>query len=432
MGEFMETCQCGRAHRSSVKRVIAESGAINALPEQIRLLGGKKVFILADENTYSAAGEKVTDVLKKSGVSYSLRVLSGRLAPDEKTVGSAFMLFDSDCDVIVGVGSGVINDTCKLLGVKTGKPYIIIATAPSMDGYASATSSMDVDGVKTSLQTKCPDVIIGDTDVLKNAPVRSLQAGLGDMLAKYVAICEWRIANLVTGEYYCENVASLVRSALKKCADNADGLLKRDETAVKAVFDGLTLSGMAMEYAGVSRPASGAEHSMSHVFDMRALEFGTGGDLHGIQCAVCTLYVVRAYEQLSAMPFDEKRAIKHAENFDLDGWREKLTAFIGKGAKAMIELDKKERKYDRAKHAERLKNIIGNKDEILKIVKEELPDSAYILSLLKKIGAPVCCEDIGIEKAVLPTVFAAAKDIRDKYILPRLCWDLGVIDDIRF
>ena len=118
---------------------------------------------------------------------------------------------------------------------------------------------------------------------------------------------------------------------------------------------------------------------------------------------------------------------------DIDkAWREKLSAFMGKGAKAMIELDKKERKYDRAKHAERLKNIIGNKDKILKIVKEELPDSAYILSLLNKIGAPVCCEDIGIEKAVLPTVFAAAKDIRDKYILPRLCWDLGVIDDIRF
>ena len=103
------------------------------------------------------------------------------------------------------------------------------------------------------------------------------------MLAKYVSICEWRIANLITGEYYCETIAQMVRTALKKCVDNAEGLLKRDEEAIKAVFEGLIIGGVAMSYAGVSRPASGVEHYFSHVWDMRALEFGTNMDLHGIQ-----------------------------------------------------------------------------------------------------------------------------------------------------
>lgn len=206
------------------------------------------------------------------------------------------MHYDTKCDLIIAVGPGVINDIGKFLSKLTKTSYIIVATAPSMDGYASATSSMAMDGLKISLHTKCPDVIIGDTDVLKNAPIRMLQAGIGDMLAKHVSICEWRIAHLLIGEYYCEYVADLVRSALKKCVENAYGVLKREPEAVKAVFDGLIICGRAMEYAGISRPASGVEHYISHVWDMRGLEFGTKTDLHGIQCAIVTLVATPIYE----------------------------------------------------------------------------------------------------------------------------------------
>ena len=203
------------------------------------------------------------------------------------------MHFDKSCDVVVGVGSGVINDVCKILSNATGNPYIIVGTAPSMDGYASATSSMSRDGVKVSLNSRCADVIIGDTDILKTAPDHMLRSGLGDMLAKFVSIAEWRIAHLITGEYYCEEVAQLIRTALKKCVDNAEGLLKREDAAVEAVFEGLVIGGVAMAYAGTSRPASGVEHYISHVLDMRGMEFGTPVDLHGTQCAVGTLIAVK-------------------------------------------------------------------------------------------------------------------------------------------
>ena len=115
-----------------------------------------------------------------------------------------------------------------------------------MDGYASATSSMSRDGVKVSLNSRCADVIIGDTDILKTAPLHMLKSGLGDMLAKFVSIAEWRIAHIITGEYYCEEVAQLIRSAVKKCVDNAAGLLQRDEAAIEAVFEGLVIGGVAM------------------------------------------------------------------------------------------------------------------------------------------------------------------------------------------
>ena len=231
--EILKNCSCGKVHPQLNAEIITEKNATQKLPAIIRKLGGK-VFVLSDVNTHKAAGEKVIGILEKNNILYTgYTFQDASLKPDEKAVGSAVMHFDYSCDVILGVGSGVINDIGKILSRVANLPYIIVATAPSMDGYASASSSMDIDGLKVSLPSKCPDVIIGDTEIMKTAPDRMLKAGLGDMLAKYISICEWRISHEITGEYYCENIAQLVRTALKKCIDNADGLLKRDEEAVR-------------------------------------------------------------------------------------------------------------------------------------------------------------------------------------------------------
>lgn len=425
------TCpNCGKVHKTSVKEVVSEPGAVEKISEFIKLFNSSKPFILADSNTYKAAGERVSRILNNDGISYSEYLFgSGTVKPDEKSVGSVMMHYDSDCDLIIAVGSGVINDTGKILSKLTKNPYIIVATAPSMDGYASATSSMDVDGLKVSLSSRCPDVIIGDTDILKNAPIRMIQSGLGDMLAKYISICEWRIAHLLIGEYYCEYVADLVRAALKKCIDNAGGVLKREPKAVKAVFDGLIMAGKAMEYAGISRPASGVEHYISHIWDMRGLAFGTKTDLHGIQCAIGTLVAARVYEKLKKYSPDKEKALAYVKSFDVEKWNESLTEFVGGGAAAMIELEKKEQKYSVEKHRARLDKIINNWDEIVKIINEEVPSAEEIERILYSISAPKTCDEIGIDNKILPMTFKASKDIRDKYVLSRLCWDLGITED---
>lgn len=428
-----EMCTCGKVHKTSVKRVISESGAIYKIPECVRELGGKKPFILADGNTYLALGAKTEQILTEHGIDHCSYVFANQtVEPDEKSIGAAVMHYNSTCDVIIGVGSGVINDIGKIISKTAHKPYIIAATAPSMDGYASATSSMAMDGLKISLPSRCPDVIIGDTDVLKEAPMRMLQAGLGDMLAKYISICEWRIAHLLLGEYYCEHVANLVRKALQTCVRNAEGLLHREPKAVQAVFDGLIMGGMAMEYAGVSRPASGVEHYISHVWDMRGLAFDTKTDLHGIQCAVATCSAARIYEQLKSRKPNREKALAYVQGFQKEAWNRQLSAFIGRGAEAMIALEKKEQKYSVEGHKARLCRIVENWDAILKIVCEEVPPAAEIERILDSIGAPKSCEEIGIDPSVLPMTFAASKDIRDKYVLSRLCWDLGILDEIQF
>ena len=391
----------------------------------------KKVYLVADQNTYSVAGEKVFEILTQSEVSVSKYVFASKnLEPDESAVGMATMNYRPGCDAVIGVGSGVINDICKIVAATANKPYIIVATAPSMDGYASATSSMTMSGLKISLPSKCAEVIIGDTDILCKAPIKMMISGLGDMIAKYVSICEWRISNLVTGEYYCEKIAQLVRDSLKKCVDHAEGLLKRDESAVTAVFEGLVVCGAAMKFAGISRPASGIEHYFSHVWDMRAVEFGTPADFHGIQCAVGTLLSIKLYEKIKSVTPDKIKATNYVQSFDFSAWSETLRAFLGKGAESMIALEGKEQKYNVEKHSERLNRLIEKWDEIQKIINEELPLLDEIDTFYDKVGLPKTMKEIGIDEADLSLSFKATKDIRDKYVLSRICWDLGIIDEI--
>lgn len=429
IGNKIMDCSCGRLHEAGLDTYVAEKGAVSRVPEFVRQYGASKAFLLADRDTYAAAGEQVARVLEKAGIPFTAYILPDRMPkPDEHTLGAVMMHYDSTCDILIGVGSGVIHDLGKVVAHISGKPYIIVATAPSMDGYASKTSSMERDGLKTSLPTTCANVVIGDIDILKKAPKRMLISGLGDMLAKYVSLCEWRISHLVTGEYYCETVAQLVRDAVKKCTDNAAGLLKREDAAVQAVFEGLIIGGVAMNYAGLSRPASGVEHYFSHVWDMRGLEFGTPVDFHGIQCAIGTRYAVGIYHRLKHMVPDREKALEAVRNFDREAYFRELQAFLGKGAEVMIAQEAREGKYDPDKHSSRLEVILGNWEQILQIMEEELPEPEQLDAILDMIEAPKTLEEIGLDAAILPMTFRATRDIRDKYVLSRLCWDLGVTE----
>ncbi len=427
--EFL--CDCGKVHNGLIDEYIVERGAIKKLCGYIKKYGGTRAFVLADTNTANVAMKAVCDAL--GDIPFSEYVFKDtRVAPDEATVGSAIMHFDRRCDIVVGIGSGVINDIGKIVANVANVPYIIVATAPSMDGYASATSSVDMDGLKVSLPSKCANVVIGDIDILSTAPERMLIAGIGDMLAKYVSICEWRISSIITGEYYCESIATMIRRALKSCVENASGLLSREEGAIKAVFEGLVIGGVAMNYAGLSRPASGVEHYFSHIWDMRGLEFGAVTDLHGIQCAVGTLYALKIYRQIRNTIPDREKAEKYAENFDISGHHALLREFLGKGAESMISAEEREKKYDILSQKERLCVIIDNWHRICRVIDEELPTSEELATILDILGAPKTASEIGLCEKIVPTTFKVTKDIRDKYVASRLCHDLGIIDEITF
>ena len=426
-----KVCACGKTHTTAVEHVTIEAGAINAIPGYAKAYGAKKAFIIGDINTYPLAGDKITAMLEAEGISCSSYIFKERrLEPDEKAVGSLVLHYDAKSDIIISIGSGVINDISKIIAYQTNTPYVIVASAAFMDGYAAGSSSMAIDGVKVTVPAKSPDVIIGDINILGGAPIHMAKAGLGDMLAKYVSICEWRLSNLINGEYYCEEVAEFTRQSLRACVNGAKGLLDRNPESMKMLFEGLINCGKAMDYAGCSRPGGGVEHYFSHIWDMRGLDFGTPTSSHGMQVALGTLNTIKCYQELKNITPDREKALAYAKNFDFADWSEQLRTFVGKGSEAMIALEAKEKKYDLGKHAARLEVILEKWDDILRIIDEELPSVEEFEAILDSIEAPKTLEAIGLDSSTLAMTLKSTKDIRDKYVLPRLLWDIGELDAV--
>ena len=426
-----KVCACGKTHTTAVEHVTIEEGAINAIPGYAKAYGAKKAFIIGDINTYPLAGDKITAMLEAEGICCTSYVFKERrLEPDEKAVGSLVLHYDAKSDIIISIGSGVINDISKIIAYQTNTPYVIVASAAFMDGYAAGSSSMAIDGVKVTVPAKSPDVIIGDINILNGAPIHMAKAGLGDMLAKYVSICEWRLSNLINGEYYCEEVAEFTRQSLRACVNGAKGLLDRNSESMKMLFEGLINCGKAMDYAGCSRPGGGVEHYFSHIWDMRGLDFGTPTSSHGMQVALGTLNTIKCYQELKNITPNREKALAYAKNFDFADWSEQLRTFVGKGAEAMIALEAKEKKYDLDKHAARLEVILEKWDDILRIIDEELPSVEEFEAILDSIEAPKTLEAIGLDSSTLAMTLKSTKDIRDQYVLPRLLWDSGELDEV--
>lgn len=423
-------CDCGKRHYGKLKDCIIGENALASIPTMVQKYGGIHPFVLCDRDTYAAAGEAVCEILDSANIPHTLHVIARKKpAPDERIVGEAAMFCTDDCDMVISVGGGVINDTGKILANLKHCVDMYVATAPSMDGYASASSSMEREGLKVSLNSKCPDIVIGDADVLAHAPAHMIRSGIGDMVAKYVSIVEWQIAALLVGEYYCPTVAKIVKESLAVCVDNAKAAVAGDKAAVCRLAEGLVMSGLAMNYAGISRPASGMEHYISHILDMRSLAFGTPADLHGIQCGIGTLLTAEAYDKLATLTPNKEKALAYVQGFDLEGWFAHLRELLSNGAEAMIAGEHKEGKYDVAKHALRLDKILDNWDEILRIA-SELPKAEELRAFFVSIGHPVSGLELGLTADDMREAFVAAKDIRDKYVLGRLLWDLGELESV--
>lgn len=421
-------CDCGRVHSTGLEKCYIERGAVRFLPEALAHCGSRKPFIVCDANTKRAAWERVSTAL--DGIEYVLYELPmSTVEPDEHAAGCLTMAFDPTCDCVVAVGSGVINDCCKVLAHALQKPHIVVCTAPSMDGYASDSSSMIQDRVKVSLFNQCPRVIIADTEIMANAPMRMLRAGLGDMLAKYISLCEWRISSLVTGEYYCGNIAGLMRASLKRLVDAAPRLCERDPDTIGAITEGLILSGVAMAFAGFSRPASGLEHYFSHLWEMMSLDRGTPNELHGIQVGVGTLLTLRIYDRLRDRRPDMERAERFSREFDPALWEAETRRVFGKAAQKVLDTAAKEHKNDDAARLIRARAVVDNWDAILGIIGDELPPTSEVEGLMRLVGMPMCPADIGVSDKDALDAFHASRDIRNKYLTSTMLWDLGLLYD---
>ena len=295
-------CSCGKHHNFSVHDMSIRKGAIEDLPKMAEPFKDGKILVVFDNHTYEVAGKRAVELLKENGFNVKELLFDTGddiLIPDEKTLGRIVQEQDLDTSLMVAVGSGVINDSVKFVTSRSGLPYIIVATAPSMDGYVADGAPIFSQGYKYSPVAHLTYGLVGDTDILKTAPQDLIQAGYGDVVGKITAIADWDLAVKANNDYRCDTCVTLVNRALDKCFAKAEGLKDRDPESLGALLEALTLTGVAMALVNISRPASGAEHMLSHFWEMDYIARGLNPNHHGIQVGVATPIIARFFEELA-------------------------------------------------------------------------------------------------------------------------------------
>ena len=300
MAGISMACACGHTHNVSIQSIVTGIHALKSLGSMLSAFRGKKVYLIGDENTMPLGRAAVLAYLDTAGcdvTEYVFPCETGKhLVTDERLIGGMLLRMAPQTELVIAIGSGTMNDTARVVSTRCNLPYIIVATAPSMDGYASSTSAVVMDGGKKSVMLTVPYGIVGDTELIKTAPDHMLAAGAGDILGKYVAVRDWKLAQRETGEYYCPYIAQLVLSTADGMALGLPRLFDRDEQALHDMMDSLVMAGIAICMYGTSRPAAGTEHQIAHSWEVAAIKAGTNTYLHGNYVGLGALAACRLYE----------------------------------------------------------------------------------------------------------------------------------------
>ncbi len=397
-------CACGKKHTLETVYTVVESGCLkelNGYMQRNGLLG----FTVAvyDENTYAATADRHPQVDAEI-------VLDAKgLHADERGVALLLQKLPLRTEVIIAVGAGTIHDIVRYCAYERGAAFVSCPTAASVDGFCSSVASMTWDGCKKTLTAVAPKIVAADVDIIKAAPLRLAKSGFGDMVGKYVALTDWKIAHILTGEYYCPRIAQLTREATQAVVDSVDGIINGDERAYEKLIYGLLLSGFAMQMMGNSRPASGAEHHVSHLIEMAPVGIGVHSEaLHGEKVGVGTLLTLGEYQRLrrrAPEPFRDYRSFSEEEVKEI---------FDEETAKNILT----ENEQDCA--AEITAQLLQQSWREICEVLAQLPEYEALYALYRRGGICATLHDIAVSEEKTPQLLDAAPMVRNRLTLMRL------------
>ena len=395
-------------YKHIVGHIDTDEGALERAARWLRRYG--KTLVVCDANTLAAAGNTLIQKLDGLGAAYDVLAYPDQaLTADENAVGRLCCAYTPGIEAIAAVGSGTINDICKFFAFRAGRPCVAVGTAPSMDGYASAGAAMTLGGMKVTPRCQCPEAIFCDPRVMGDAPMPMLAAGLGDILGKASALADWKLSHLLTGEPMPPEIYGMASDALERCMDNAQGLAERRPESVKSVTEALLLSGIAMTLYGDSRPASGAEHHIAHYWEMRFMAEGKPQVLHGLKVGVATLTALELWRALPETPRPPKRERRERTE-------QAVRRAYGTAAEELLKTPNPNLPFE---------HIVGHWAEI-KSIAASLPAPESIAALLKRAGAPVTTDGIGVDEELLADSIFLARERKKTYTVLQLMGDLGL------
>ena len=253
------------------------------------------------------------------------------------------------------------------------------------------------------MDARPPIAIIGDTDILKNAPMDMLRSGWGDIIGKYSCLNDWKLSAKLNGEYFCQTVYDLMADTVKRVESLAEGILRRDETAVAALMEALVTAGIAMSFAGNSRPASGSEHHLSHFFEITGILHGEPYYPHGTDVLYSSVVTARLREILCG-------CVPARQIFDAGAWEKEIRRIYASSAEGVIRLQKK-----LGWHAkDGFLHIAAEWPDLCAILKES-PSEKEMLQMVRAIGLDMAEFNAFYGEAKITDAIGYAKDLKDRY-----------------
>ncbi len=378
-------CSCER-HYPIDMDIFIERQALEKVGPFLESRGFRKVMMVADQHTYQAAGSVLSHFLSDSGITHHVCIIQpdrqGDVVADEASLMQVFLETSSEVEALLAVGAGTLHDIVRLVSYKMAKPFIAVPTAASVDGFTSAGAPLIIRATKHTYQATSPIAVFADLDVLCSAPNRLTAAGFGDMLAKYTSLVDWRFSHLLAGEPYCLTAVHRTQQALESCIRHKEEIMENKEEGIQVLMQALIESGLTMLLVGHSRSASGAEHHLSHYWEMEFMKTNKRQVLHGAKVGVATAIIAGLYQRVFSQ-LDPNRIVGLAPYF-----------------------------YE-------MKQWI-----------EAVPDPNILQKLLIDAGAPSSPEELGISPEWVRRSLTEAYHIRDRYTILRFIneeklWELG-------
>ena len=386
-----------------------------------------KLMLVADENTYAAAGESLEAKLKEARFDVKTALLTGEeIIATERYFIDVMMQTGPEKRAYIAVGSGSITDITRFVSYHTRSGFIAFPTAASVDGYTSAGAPSVIVGFKKTVMCHSPEAVFGDLAVLSAAPQVMTASGFGDMLGKYIALADWQLGHLLWDEPFDAEICGRVQTALQSCVDHAEDIGQASMEGLQLLLDGLIESGFCMLDFNGSRPASGAEHQVSHHLEMKLLEQNRPAVLHGAKVGASTVIMAGLYDKLRRMSREEAlEKLEGAELTPAEAHREAIrAAYPAIADKVMAEQTKflamTEADFDQLKHK------IANHWAEIQAIAATVPTPDQVSAWLTQVGGATTLQALGFGDAEIAEAVKNAHYLRDRFNVDKLGHIIGL------
>jgi glycerol-1-phosphate dehydrogenase [NAD(P)+] len=424
-------CDCPCSHTFPDLDIYLGEGLLDDLPRIIRKrIPGARCVLVTDAVLYPLYGQRVQAILAEAGFCVTLCVIKrdGVAEPDERTCGEILLSISPDTEFILSVGSGTMTDAARINAARCALPFVVVGTAPSMDGYTSSISPLLLRGVKTHRDAVCPDIIICDLDVLRSAPSDMVASGAGDVLGKLIADADYRLGHIINDEPYCHTCGDLSRDAAHRILYHAREIRSRSAEGIRILTEALLLTGLTIKIIGHTRCAASVEHNMAHYWEMMQLYAGVAAPAHGASVGVATLMVLPLFKRfIHEDPSNIHEDAVIGARLPDDRIRKRILLAYGSEAGHTLMAENPQVFLDEDTQRARIRRVKERFGEI-QAVFQQLPETDLVRGALTDLGAPLTAEALGVGKELRDLSMHFAADYRPRYTLLKTLRECGLTD----